>query len=92
MTGGRGWIALALVIFGMWDPVRVLLGAFLFGTLDVLAFRAQIIGVDIDPTVLGMLPYAVTFLVLILVSALGLQRRLGAPQALGIPYVRESRT
>lgn len=89
MTAGRGWIALALVIFGTWQPMRVLAGAYLFGCFDVLAFRAQIIGVDIDATLLGMIPYLATILVLIGVTVLGLHRRLGAPQALGEPYARE---
>jgi general nucleoside transport system permease protein len=89
MTAGRGWIALALVIFATWDPVRVLLGAYLFGVFDVLAFRVQIIGVDISSTLLGMIPYVATILVLIAVTLLGASKRLGAPAALGVPYVRE---
>jgi simple sugar transport system permease protein len=87
MTAGRGWIALALVIFATWDPLRVMLGAFFFGALDVLAFRAQIIGVDLPATVLGMIPYVATILVLIAVTVVG-GRRLRAPDALGQPYVR----
>ena len=88
MTAGRGWIAVALVIFATWDPLRGLVGAYLFGCLDVLAFRAQIIGVDLQPTILGMIPYVATIVVLIVVTAAGLYKRLGAPQALGVPYVR----
>ena len=88
MTAGRGWIALALVIFATWHPLRALLGAYFFGCLDVLAFRAQIIGVDIQATILGMIPYVATFVVLVVVTILGLRRRLGAPRALGEPYVR----
>jgi len=87
MTAGRGFIALALVIFATWDPLRVMLGAFFFGALDVLAFRAQIIGVDLPATVLGMIPYVATMLVLIAVTVLG-GRRLRAPDALGQAYVR----
>jgi ABC-type uncharacterized transport system permease subunit len=90
MTAGRGWIALALVIFATWDPVRALIGAYFFGALDVLGFRAQIIGVDIPSTVLGMIPYVATILVLIAVTVLGARKRLGAPDALGVPYVREA--
>jgi ABC-type uncharacterized transport system permease subunit len=89
MTAGRGWIAVALVIFATWDPLRVLLGAYLFGIFDVLAFRAQIIGVDVPSTILGMIPYVATILVLVAVTLLGASRRLGAPAALGVPYVRE---
>lgn len=91
MTAGRGWIALALVIFATWDPLRVLVGAYFFGILDVLAFRAQLIGVHVPSTVLGMIPYAATILVLVLITALGVRRRLGAPEALGLPYLREVR-
>jgi ABC-type uncharacterized transport system permease subunit len=89
MTAGRGWIALALVIFATWSPIRVLLGAYFFGALDVLAFRAQIIGVDVPATVLGMIPYVATILVLTVVTVLGTRKRLGAPEALGVPYLRE---
>ena len=89
MTAGRGWIALALVIFATWDPLRVLLGAYLFGVFDVLAFRVQIIGVDISSTLLAMVPYVATILVLIAVTLLGASKRLGAPGALGTPYLRE---
>jgi ABC-type uncharacterized transport system permease subunit len=89
MTSGRGWIALALVIFATWDPLRVLLGAYFFGALDVLAFRAQIIGVDVNPTLLGMIPYVATILVLIAVTLVGASKRLGAPAALGVPFARE---
>jgi general nucleoside transport system permease protein len=89
MTAGRGWIALALVIFATWDPLRVLFGAYLFGAFDVLAFRAQIIGIDVPSTLLGMIPYLATIVVLIAVTLLGASKRLGAPRALGLPYVRE---
>jgi general nucleoside transport system permease protein len=89
MTAGRGWIALALVIFATWDPLRALVGAYFFGCLDVLAFRAQLIGVDIQPTILGMIPYVATFVVLVVVTVLGVHKRLGAPKALGVPYARE---
>ncbi len=89
MTAGRGWIALALVIFATWNPLRVLVGAYFFGALDVLAFRAQIIGVDVPSTILGMIPYIATLIVLVVVTLLGTRKRLGAPDALGVPYVRD---
>jgi simple sugar transport system permease protein len=88
MTAGRGWIAVALVIFALWDPLRLLAAAFLFGTLDALVIRAQIIGLDVPATILGMIPYVGTIAVLIAVTAFGLRKRLGAPEALGVPYVR----
>jgi simple sugar transport system permease protein len=91
ITAGRGWIAVGLVIFATWSPLRLLFAAYLFGALDVLAFRAQIIGVDVPSTILGMTPYVGTIVVLVLITALGLGKRLGAPEALGLPYVRGSR-
>jgi simple sugar transport system permease protein len=91
MTAGRGWIAVGLVIFATWSPLRLLAAAFFFGTLDVLAFRAQILGWDVPSTVLGMIPYVGTIVVLIAVTVFGLRRRLGAPEALGVPYVRGDR-
>jgi simple sugar transport system permease protein len=90
MTAGRGFIAVALVIFGTWNPVRVMLGAYLFGALDVLGFRAQIIGVDLQPTLLAMIPYVATIVVLIALTIAGKGRRLGAPEALGQAYVRDA--
>ena len=89
MTAGRGWIALALVIFATWNPLRVLLGAYFFGALDVLAFRAQIIGVDIQSTILGMIPYVATLRRPRRRHRSRHRKRLGAPDALGVPYVRE---
>jgi ABC-type uncharacterized transport system permease subunit len=89
MTGGQGFIALALVIFGTWDIVRVMLGAYFFGALNVLGFSAQTIGVSVDPSLLAMIPYVATIVVLILVTRAGAGRRLGAPAALGESYLRE---
>lgn len=90
MTAGRGWIAVALVIFATWSPARVLVGAYFFGCLEVLAFRAQLVGLDVNPTLLAMIPYAATFVVLVAITIAGARRRLGAPDALGVPYLRES--
>ena len=90
MTSGRGWIALALVIFGMWNPLWVMAGAYLFGGVEALTFRLQTIGVTISPLFLQMLPYVLTILVLIA----AVQRRAqeaGPPAALGLPYDREER-
>ena len=90
MTAGRGWIAVALVIFALWNPVRALLGAYLFGGIDALGFRLQAIGVQISPFVLDMLPYIFTVLVLVLVVARK-KGRLATPAALGLAYDREER-
>ena len=92
MTAGRGWIAIALVIFATWRPWWVLGGAILFGTVDALRFRAQVGGDPIvDPHFLNMLPYLATLVVLALVSRSVVRRRLGVPAALGVAYDREQR-
>jgi simple sugar transport system permease protein len=92
MTAGRGWIAIALVIFATWRPWWVLAGATLFGTVDALRFRMQVGGDPIiDPHFLKMLPYLATLVVLALVSRSVARRRLGVPAALGIAYDREHR-
>jgi simple sugar transport system permease protein len=89
LTSGAGWIAIALVIFAFWRPGIVLVGAYLFGAFQALPFTLQARGVTVAPELLQSLPYVMTVLVLVLVSASGARRRLGAPGALGLPYVRE---
>jgi simple sugar transport system permease protein len=92
LTGGRGWIAIALVIFSMWDPWRALLGALLFGGVNAIQFRLQAAGTTIPAAFLGMLPYLFTILVLTVITVWEkFSKRVGAPAALGIPYVREER-
>jgi len=91
MTAGRGWIAVALVIFAGWNPARAALGAYLFGGVEAGQFRLQGAGVDISPFFLNMLPYLFTILVLVLATRPRARRRLGAPAALGVPYLREER-
>lgn len=91
MTAGRGWIAIALVIFAMWDPVRALIGAYLFGGIDALTFRLQAMGVIIPSFFLAMLPYIFTVIVLIGATTQTLKKRAGAPAALGLAYDREER-
>ena len=92
MTAGRGWIAVGLVVFGTWDPVRVMAGAYLFGFVDGFQLRAQGLGSTIPSFFLNMLPYIFTVVVVALSSGERLQRRLGIPRALGLPYWREERT
>jgi len=101
-TSGQGWIALGLVIFAQWDPLRAAFGAYAFGALRRLIFDIQ------GPTTLlglanpfyynpywgfflQMVPYAFTIIVLIIGSRESLRKRLGAPAALGIPYIRGER-
>ena len=87
MTAGRGWIALALVVFAAWRPVRVLIGAYLFGGVTILQLHAQ--GgslIDIPSQFLSMLPYIATILVLTFMSSGAARRRLQAPACLGRPF------
>jgi len=91
MTGGRGWIAIALVIFGFWRPDLTLVGAYLFGAFESLGLTLQSRGVDLPPQLLDSLPYLMTIIVLVVVSSSSANRRLGAPAALGHPYEREER-
>ncbi|MCP4203054.1 MAG: ABC transporter permease [bacterium] len=91
MSGGRGWITLALVIFAAWNPGRAMLGAYLFGGADALQLRIQAVGLDIPTYFLMMLPYVLTIAILVLASRASLRRRIGAPAALGLPYAREER-
>jgi ABC-type uncharacterized transport system permease subunit len=89
LTSGAGWIAIALVIFAFWRPSLVLVGAYLFGAFQALPFTLQARGVTVAPELLQSLPYVMTVVVLVLVSASGARRRLGAPGGLGVPYARE---
>lgn len=91
MTAGRGWIALALVIFGFWRPVWTMIGAYLFGALASLSLLLQAQGVRVPPELLDSLPYLMTVVVLVAVSAGWSSRTLSAPDALGTAYEREAR-
>lgn len=91
-TGGIGWIAVALVVFASWKPLRALAGAYLFGAALRANFALQAAGVgSIPPELLAMLPYVLTMVVLITLSARDARRRAGAPAALGLPYFRDER-
>ena len=93
ITGGAGWIAIALVIFAFWRPTLCLVGAYFFGAFSGIPFTFQARGIlgGIPPELFQALPYVMTIVVLVLVSSAGARRRLGAPAALGTPYVREER-
>ncbi len=91
MSGGRGWIAIALVIFAVWNPSRAILGAYLFGGVEALGYRLQAVGVTVSPFILNMMPYLLTIGVLILVTISSQSSHVGEPESLGKPYDREER-
>lgn len=83
MTAGRGWIALALVVFATWRPLRLLLGAYLFGGITILQFHVQTMGLGIPTQFVSMLPYLATIVVLVVISTDRSKIRLNAPACLG---------
>jgi len=89
LTAGAGWIAIALVIFSFWRPELLILGAYLFGAFSSLGFDLQARGVQLPSEFFAALPYLVTILALVFASTGWAKRRVGAPAALGVPYVRE---
>jgi general nucleoside transport system permease protein len=87
MTAGRGWIALALVVFASWRPLRLLAGAYLFGGVTILQLYVQGMGgIGVPSQVMSMLPYLATILVLTIISAGSVRGRLDAPACLGKPF------
>lgn len=86
MTAGAGWIALAIVVFSAWRPGRVVLGAWLFGGVTILQLNLQASGVAVPAYYLSMLPYLVTILVLVIISADRRRASLNAPASLGRPF------
>jgi simple sugar transport system permease protein len=90
MTAGRGWIALALVIFGGWKPYRTALGALLFGFLEALVPRLQTYGFELNPYIVKISPYIITILILVLLTIYK-DGKTGAPKNIGIPFFRENR-
>lgn len=89
-TAGRGWIAVALVIFAGWNPYKALLGSYLFGGLDIVGFRVQGMNLPVSNYFISMLPYLVTIIVLVLVSTRKVKEN-APPKGLGLPYFREDR-
>jgi general nucleoside transport system permease protein len=83
MSSGRGWIALALVVFATWKPLRVLLGAYLFGGVTVMQLHAQGFGLDVPSEILSMLPYLATIVVLVLICRDPKTILLNQPASLG---------
>jgi simple sugar transport system permease protein len=86
MTAGRGWIALALVVFATWRPLWLLVGAYLFGAIMYLSFYVQGAGLAIPSQVLAALPYLATIVVLVAISRDRARIRLNAPACLGRPF------
>jgi ABC-type uncharacterized transport system permease subunit len=83
MSAGRGWIALALVVFATWKPWRAFLGAYLFGGISIIQLHIQGFGVDMPSQILSMLPYLVTIVVLVIISRDASRLKLSAPACLG---------
>ena len=89
MTGGRGWIALALVVFSTWNPIKILIGAMIFGGLTIIQFHMQAIGVRIPVQFLTALPYIVTIIVLVVISRDSRKIRLSTPSSLGKSFHKD---
>jgi ABC-type uncharacterized transport system permease subunit len=87
MTAGRGWIALALVVFASWRPWRVLIGAYLFGAVTIGQLHAQALGIGVPSQLLSSLPYLATILVLVLISRNRRLTMINTPASLGRPFV-----
>ncbi|MFT6558410.1 ABC transporter permease [Sneathiella sp.] len=83
MTAGRGWIALALIVFATWKPGLVLVGAYMFGGITILQLHAQAAGLDLPSQILSMLPYLATVIVLVLISKDESRIRKHAPACIG---------
>jgi ABC-type uncharacterized transport system permease subunit len=86
MVSGRGWIALALVVFSTWKPGWLVLGAWLFGFITIAQFQAEGLGIEVSPNLLATLPYLATIVVLVLISRDAARLKLNAPAALGKPF------
>ena len=86
MTAGRGWIALALVVFATWRPWRLLVGAYIFGGVAIMQMNLQAIGVKLPGQFFNMMPYLATIIVLVFISSNKLRLKLSAPSSLNIPF------
>jgi simple sugar transport system permease protein len=90
MTSGRGWIALAIVVFAAWRPWRALIGAYIFGGVTIIQLNLQALGVAIESQYMSMTPYLVTIIVLVIISADKTRVRLNAPACLGKSFFASS--
>ena len=86
MTSGRGWIALALVVFASWRVGRLLFGAYLFGAISILQLHAQALGIGVPSQIMSMLPYLATIVVLVIISRNKQTAKASAPASLGIAF------
>ena len=89
MTAGRGWIALALVVFATWSPIKVLVGAIIFGGITILQLHMQAVGLRIPVQLLSSLPYLMTIIVLVVISRDSRKIKLNTPTSLGQIFYRE---
>ena len=89
MVGGRGWIVVALTIFAYWNPLKAIWTSYLFGGIYILQYLLQPLG--IPPSLLMMMPYLSTLIILILTSRSNLLKRIGSPEALGEPFLKEDK-
>ncbi|PPR48790.1 MAG: hypothetical protein CFH15_01522 [Alphaproteobacteria bacterium MarineAlpha5_Bin5] len=88
MTAGRGWIALALVVFATWKPGRILIGAYIFGGVSILQMNLQAWGLNLSGQFFNMAPYLATMIVLVIISSNRLRIKLSAPAALTLPFFK----
>lgn len=87
MVAGRGWIAIALVVFATWKPARLMLGAYLFGGVTILQFHAQALGINLPVEFLAALPYLATIIVLVVISRDHKQLLMNLPASLGKSFL-----
>ena len=87
MVAGRGWIAIALVVFATWKPVRLMLGAYLFGGVTILQLHAQALGLKVPTELLAALPYLATILVLVVISRDKKVLKMNLPASLGKTFL-----
>ena len=88
MTSGRGWIALALVVFATWKPNRILIGAYIFGGVSIMQMNLQAFGLSIPGQFFNMAPYLATMIVLVLISSNKLRIKMSAPASLTKPFYK----
>ena len=91
MTSGKGWIAVALVVFSAWNPLTATFGALLFGAISMIGVNIQTVFPQVPSQVFSALPYIATIIALIFTTGNFRKRRSSAPAALTIPFDRENR-